>query len=602
MAEVFRSLVDMQEKSCKKFASLPLFGTKKDGAYQWMTFGQFASEVDALRSALKGLGVERGKKVAVIADNRVEWAAGAYACYGLGAHYVPMYEAQLAKDWEYILKDSETYLLFVSKTEIYEKVKDFPSKISSLKHVVCFEAPESNEMSYKALLKKGAQNPVPSLHPELSEVAGLIYTSGTTGKPKGVILSHGNFTSNINAVQELLPVAEEDRSLSFLPWAHSFGQTAELHLMMSRGASLGLAESIPKLIDNLSEVKPTVLFAVPRIFNRIYDGLNKRMAEEKPLKRKLFHKGLEVAAKRRKLAEEGKKSAWLDLQYKFFDKLVFSKVRARFGGRLKYAVSGGAALSREVAEFIDNVGITVFEGYGLTETSPIATTNSPKARKIGTIGKPIPEVSIYIIDEHDKILPDGKDGEIVVIGPNVMQGYHKLDEETAKVIFQLEGKRAFKTGDKGRRDPDGFIRITGRVKEQYKLENGKYVVPSPLEEQLKLSGFISQAYLYGDNKLYNVVLIVPDFDYLEKWAKTEGIQFNTREDLVKAPPVLAKIKQEIDHYSAGEEIFKGYEVPKKFALLTEDFTVENDLMTPKMSIKRNNVLKRYQSLLDSLYK
>lgn len=601
MAQVrFTSLVDMQEKCCAQFAQNDLFGTKTAGKYEWMKYAEFGRLVNDFRGGLAGLGASRGQKVAMISNNRVEWAVGAYATYSLGAHWVPMYEAQLPKEWKYILNDSRAVVLIVSTEAIYEQVKDYPGQLEHLKAVVCLEADASKPYSYAATLKAGAANPVPSIQPDPVEVAGLIYTSGTTGEPKGVVLSHGNFVSNINAVHEVFPMTSEDRSCSFLPWAHSFGQTVELHVLLSMGAAIGIAESVNKLIDNFGEVKPTILFAVPRIFNRIYDGLQKRMADEKPIKRALFHRGLAVAKARRELADQGKQSAWLDAQHRFFDKLVFSKVRARFGGQLKYAFSGGAALSKEVGLFIDDIGIVVFEGYGLTETSPIATANTPSGRRMGTIGKPIPGVSIYICDEEQRVLGPEVDGEIVVVGPNVMQGYHERPDANAEVLFDLNGKRAFRTGDMGRMSKDGFVTITGRFKEQYKLENGKYVVPSPLEEQLKLSGFISQAFIYGDNKLYNVCLVVPDFEAVSKWCKEHHIEAATPEAMAAHPRVHAMIGDELSKYASGDQ-FKGYERPERWALIVEEFTTENDLLTPKMSVKRRNVVSRYQSVLDSLY-
>ena len=341
-----------------------------------------------------------------------------------------------------------------------------------------------------------------------------------------------------------------------------------------------------------------MLLAVPRIFNRIYDGLQKRMAEEKPIRRKLFERGMSVSRRRRLLAERGKRSRLLDLQYRLFDRLVFSKIKARFGGRLRYVIVGGAAMAREVAEFIDDLGITVFEGYGLTETSPVATGNRPGTRRIGTVGKAIPGVEIYICSEDGKVLPPDTDGEVVVVGPNLMQGYHGLPEMTAEVIFDLDGKRAFRTGDMGRLSPDGFLSITGRFKEQYKLENGKYVVPTVLEDRLKLSGFINQVFVYGDNMPYNVCLVVPDFDALKKWAESNGIGALEHSSLVGDARVQGKIGDEIERFGAE---FKGYERPKKWALITEEFTPENGLLTPKLSVKRREVITRYQSMIDSLY-
>ena len=598
MSKRFSSLVDMQQWSCAEHGDRDLLGTKTDGRYRWITYRQFAEQVDHARAALARLGVTAGDKVAVIANNRVEWAVAAYATYGLGAHYVPMYEAQQPKDWEYILGDSGTKVLLVSTAEIYERTTALLERLPQLAHIVCFDAPDDAEHSFTYQLQKGADHPVPAAVPTVEDVAGLIYTSGTTGNPKGVVLSHGNFISNVNGVQDVFPMTHDDVSCSFLPWAHSFGQTAELHVLLSRGAAIGLAESPQTLMDDFLLVQPTLLFAVPRIFNRIYDGLTKRMAEEKPMVRRLFAKGIEVAAERRALEQQGRRSRWLDLQYTVLDRIVFSKIKARFGGRLRYVFSGGAALSKEVGEFIDDIGIMVFEGYGLTETSPIASTNRPGARRLGTVGRPIPEVEVFICDEHGKVLPPQTDGEVVVVGPNVMQGYHRAAEATAAVIFELDGRRAFRTGDMGRITDDGFVKITGRFKEQYKLENGRYVVPTPLEDQLKLSGLINQAFIFGDNRPFNVCLVVPDFPALTKWARQVGLPDVSPEALTADPQVHARIGEALADHATG---FKRYEKPRRWALLTEDFTVDNGLLTPKMSVKRRQVVARYEAELDALY-
>lgn len=600
MAQVhFTDLVEMQQRSCQKFGSGKLFGSKIDGSWQYMTFSEFATQVDHARAGLASLGVVDNDAVMVISNNRVEWAIGCYATFSVGGWYVPTYEVTLPKEWRFILEDSNAKVCFAATKEIYEKVRGFLGELPNLKRVICFELDPSHEDSFAKLLADGAKNPVPAASPGKDHIAGLIYTSGTTGVPKGVKLSHGNIVSNIEAVHQVFPMGEADSSLSFLPWAHSFGQTVELHCMLSMGARIDIAESVNKLIDNLAESKPTILFSVPRVFNRIYDALQKRMEEETPVKKFMFQKGVDVARRRRALEEQGKSSGWLDFQYGIFDKLVFSKVRARFGGRLKYAFSGGAALSKEVAEFIDDMNITVYEGYGLTETSPIATANFPNNRKIGSIGKEIPGVTVYICDEDQNVLGPEQDGEIVVVGPNVMVGYHNREEATAEVITTINGQRAFRTGDMGRRGTDGFIYITGRFKEQYKLENGKYVSPSPLEEQMKLSGFISQAMLYGDNRTHNIAVIVPDLETAEKWAKQNGVADTSPQALVKNADLIKKIQEEIVAF--GKD-FKSYERPQRVLLVTEEFTPENDMLTPSLKLKRRNVIKNYEKEIEALYK
>lgn len=596
----FSSIVGMQVTSCAKYANNDLFGTKVGDQWEWVTYGEVAKKIDAMRGFLATLGVGKDDRVAVVSNNRVEWAVGAYAAFGLGAWYVPTYEVTLPREWKFILENSGAKVAFAATKEIYEHLHGFIGEVPSLERVICFELDASHEDSYVQALKVGAENPAPVEEPSSDDTALILYTSGTTGTPKGVMLTHGNITSNVNAVHQVFPMSEADRSLSFLPWAHSFGQTCELHCLVSMGAAIGIAESVPKLIENLGEVKPTILFSVPRVFNRIYDVLQKRIEEDSAVKRFLFNKGLSVARQRRALEEQNKSSAWLNAQYKFFDSVVFSKVRERFGGNLRYAFSGGAALSKEVAEFIDDMNILVYEGYGLTETSPIATANypGPNNRKIGTIGKEIPGVTIYICDEEQNVLPDGQEGEIVVVGPNVMAGYLNLKEATDEVIVQVEGKRAFRTGDMGCRGNDGFIRITGRFKEQYKLENGKYVSPAPLEEKLQLSGYIAQAMLYGFNKPHNVAVIVPDFESVAKWAKQNGIADTSPKALAANKQVEALILEEIKKYS---DDFKGYERPKQVLLLSEEFSPENDMLTPSLKLKRRNVIKEYESQIDDLY-
>jgi len=585
----FETLVDLFERSVRLYAGRELFGTKKNGTWTWITYAEMGKLVDDFRGGLASLGIKRGDNVAIVSNNRVEWAVAAYACYGLGAALVPMYEAQLAKEWAFIANDCSAVALIAATEEIYKKALELPEKAPSLKHIIGLERPKSDPTSYAALLDAGAKSPVPAIKPTPADTACLIYTSGTTGNPKGVILSHGNIASNISAVHEILPIEGEDRSLSFLPWAHSFGHTCELHALLSLGGSMAIAEAVDKIIPNLAEVRPTMLVSVPRIFNRIYDGVNKQIAgKPKPIQ-KLFKAGIAAATKRRK---GGSLSLVEKAQLALADKLVFSKIRGKFGGRMKYAFSGGAALSREVAEFIDALGVTVYEGYGLTETSPIATANRPGTHRIGSVGKAIPHVKI-VIDRSET--GDPKQGEIVIHGPNIMQGYHNRDDEN-RAVFTPD--RGFRTGDLGYLDDDGFLYITGRIKEQYKLENGKYVSPAPLEEQLKISPYILNAMVYGDNRLYNVALVVVDAEAVKQWAQGEGLSFKDDAELCGSPRVKSLIMAEVEKYSTE---WKGFEKLKTVTLTTEDFTTANDLLTPSLKLKRRVAWQRYGAQIEALY-
>ncbi len=579
----FQTLVDIYHDAVNTFPDSPLFGMKRAGKWEWMTYLEFGKQTDALRAGLAGLGLKNGDRVAIIANNRPEWATAAYACFGLGIAFVPMYEAQLAKDWEFIVKDCGAKALIVATDAIAEKCKPFLEAIPGLTHIISLDpATKGTDQvkTYKALV--ATKEKVATIKPDVKDVACYIYTSGTTGNPKGVILSHGNIASNVSAIHDCFPFSPMDRSLSFLPWAHSFGQTCELHCLLSMGASLAICESVDKILDNLAEAKPTVLFSVPRIFNKLYGAVQKQISTKPGFIQSMVKSALKTRNKQR-LGEEVSLGEGLVLA--LTDKVVFSKVRARFGGNLKYAFSGGAAISTDVAEFIDGLGITVYEGYGLTETSPITTANWPNNRKIGSVGRAIPGVKISIT----------ADQEIVVHGPNVMLGYHNRKEEN-DAVFTSDG--GFRTGDMGRIDADGFLYITGRIKEQYKLENGKYVVPTPLEEQIKLSPYVLNAMVYGDNKPYNVALVVANVDAVQKWGGDNGVSESDPEKLLANAKVRALFKGELDHY--GEK-FKGFEGVKDFALIPEDFTAENGMLTPSLKVKRRKVVETYQPTIDALY-
>jgi long-chain acyl-CoA synthetase len=596
----FRTLVEVLEHSAKAHASRPLFGTKKAGGWSWMTYGEFSAEVERLRAGLRSLGVTRGDRVAIVANNRVEWAAAAYATYGLGASFVPMYEAQHVKEWEFIVRDSGAKVLLLASEAILGKARPFLDRIATLKNVVLLEGHSNGDGSvrtYASLLEGHGSAPAEPVAP--GDTAGIIYTSGTTGDPKGVVLTHSNLASNVSAVQDTFPITEADRSLAFLPWAHVFGQVAELHFLLSKGASIALVESVDKLLDNLAEVKPTVLISVPRIFSRLYTAVHSQIAARPKPIQALVKRALLVTAKERR----GERLDLPELAIlKLVDRLVFSKVRARFGGRLRYAVSGGAALSGDVAEFIDSIGITVFEGYGLTETSPVSTTNQPGARKIGSVGRAIAGVRVDIDEATGESRPaeGGRparfEGEIVVYGHNVMKGYYNRPDETAAALTKDGG---FRTGDMGFVDQQGYVFITGRIKEQYKLENGKYVVPTPLEDRLKLSPFVLNAMVYGDNRPYNVAIVVANVPAVRKWAEEHSIAISADVDaLLRDERVKALFRKEIADQS---QEFKGFESVQDFALVGTDFTTDNGMLTPKQSLRRRQAIEAYRPVLEQLY-
>ena len=588
------NLVAFLEGSVAKYPDNFLFGTKNpSGTYDWITYREVGKRVDNLRGGLASIGIGKDDAIGIIANNRVEWAVAAFAGYGLGARYIPMYESELVHIWKYIINDSSVKVLFVSKPEIYEKVKDFIEEIPTLKKIVLIEGNADDSMA--ALERTGRDNPVPSIQPHSDDIAGLIYTSGTTGDPKGVLLSHGNFTSNSHAGRKMYPeLTGNGRSLSILPWAHSYGQTAELYTMIYLGGSIGFMEDPTTIATDLALVKPTWLIAVPRVFNRIYDGLWAKMNEEGGLAKKLFVMGVESAMGKRELAEEGKSSFMTNLKFKIADKIVFQKIRDRLGGHLMGSMTGSAMMNPEIALFFFDVGIPLYDCYGLTETSPAVTMNASFDYKLGTVGKAIEKVRIVI----DKSLGDQEkdDGEIIVYGPNVMKGYHNKPEQTKEVMTDDGGLR---TGDRGRLDEDGFLYITGRIKEQFKLENGKFVFPASLEEDIALIPYVENVMIYGENRPYNICLVVPDFLVLGKYAAKNNLSTDPKE-LIEREEIKELISSEIVTFLTGK--YAGYEIPKKFIFLSENFSLENGTLTQTMKLKRRIVIEKYKELIEAQYR
>lgn len=589
MSTVPRNLVELVEESFQRYRDRPLFGTKTASGRTWTTYGEVSAAVDAFRAGLAGLGVRAGDRVAIVAGNRIEWAVAAYATYGLGAAFVAMYEQQRSKEWEHILGDCGAKVVIGSTPHVVAALEEMRPRLPSLTHLIAIDAPKDGATTFEGVLERGRANPVAAISPEPDAIASFIYTSGTTGLPKGVMLSHANVTSNVATTVAIFPFTPDDRMLSFLPWAHAYGQI-ELDVVLASGASAALCTDVKNIVEELAEVRPTILVAVPKIWNRLYASVTKQVAERPKFVQSLFRRALRTAARRRR---DEPTSAMDGLALMLADRLIFSKVRERFGGRLKYAISASATLSLDVAEAIDAMGIEVYEGYGLTETSPLVSGNvpDPGGRKLGSVGRAIPGVRV-VIDESLGDRPGH--GEIVVYGPNVMRGYLGRPEETEKALTADGGLR---TGDIGYLDEDGFLYITGRLKEQYKLENGKYVMPSPLEETLKLSPYFLNVMLYGDNRPYNVALVVLNVDAVRTWAKQRGLTLGR--DLTTDPNVKKLVEDDLARFAQS---FRGYERPQAFSITTEDFTIESGLLTPSLKLKRREAIARFGEALEALYR
>ena len=587
------NVVEILEKAISKYSQRPYLGTKnsKLKQYDWITYSDLGKRVDNVRSGLSQLGIVKDDAVGVICNNSTDWAVCFYATNGLGARFVPMYEAELVQVWKYIINDAKVKVLFIAKKEIYEKLKDAISSSSTLKKVIIMEGDGPDTLA--DIEKKGAAKKVPSTYPEHSAISILIYTSGTTGDPKGVLLSQGNVTNNAHtAIDKFNYMSENEVTLSILPWAHVFG-LGELIIMCHLGASIGLAESAATIGEDLSLVRPTFLVAVPRVFNKVYDGLWTKMNEEGGLPRKLFVMGVESGKKKRELAAQGKSCFKTNLKFKIADAIVFKKIREKLGGRLIGSMTGSAAMNPEISYFFWDIGIPLYDAYGLTETSPGATMNCPTKYKIGSVG-PVMDKCKVVIDKS-VVGPDAKDGEIIIYGPNVMQGYYNKPEATAAVMTADGG---FRTGDRGRLDEEGFLFITGRLKEQFKLENGKYVFPVAIEEDIKLNHYIENAMIYGEGKEFNVCLIIPDFIALDKWAEKNNLP-KDHEQLLKMDQVKNFLTSEITNSLSGK--YATYEMPKKLIFISEPFTLANGTLTQTMKLKRRIVFEKYKDQIAASY-
>ena len=587
------NLVELFESSTEKFANNRLFGTKnkQSGIFDWITYSDVRKRVDNFRGGLAHHNIQKGDAVGIISSNRVDWAVAAFASYGLGARFVPMYESENYRTWEYIIKDSNVRFLLVSTPAIYEQIKKLKDKIPALENIYIIDT--TGEQSMNHLESIGETKIVTSHIPASSDIAAIIYTSGTTSEPKGVLLTHGNFTSNARAgYRRYINQLDQDSvSLSILPWAHSYGQTAELYNWFFFGGSIGFMQSMESLADDFVKVKPSFLIAVPRIFNKIYAGIHQKMHEEGGFKLKLFNSSLKAARKYR--LNQGRVGLDTKMMYWIGSKLVFSKIKERFGGELLGSITGSAQMNEEVTSFFADIGISVYNCYGLSETSPAITMNSPELNRQGSVGSALEFIEIRIDRSMVDDLSD--DGEIQVMGPNLMVGYHNKPE-TTKEVFTEDGW--LRTGDRGKLDADGFLYITGRLKEQFKLENGKYVFPSAIEEDIVLLPYIETAMIYGDGRPYNICIVVPDHTILNKTAKQLNIKTEV-DKLIHSPFVQEFVGIEIR--KSLKEKYGSYEIPKKFIFADETFTVENGFLTQTLKLKRRLVIEKFKDQIEALY-
>jgi long-chain acyl-CoA synthetase len=569
---------------------------RRDGAWRATSSADLERAVEEISMGLRALGVEKGDRVAILSENRPEWAFADLATLCAGAVDVPVYATLTPPQVEYVLNDSEAKVAFVSTPAQAAKVAEVRPRSSHLRHVVSFEEPApAGTMPLGELRARGrealAKEPEAVRRREAEvtkdDLATLIYTSGTTGDPKGVMLTHGNLVHNIVAAEKVFPEVDHTWTcLSFLPLCHSFERTAGHNFMLYKGVTIAYAESVEKVPENMAEVRPHIMCSVPRLYEKMYARVNEKVASDPAARQKIFRwaigVGREVFAHTVARTQPG---PFLKAKFAIADKLVFSKIKARTGGRLRLFISGGAPLAREIAEFFGAAGMLICEGYGLSETSPVITCNRPGAVRPGTVGLPLEHVEVKIAG----------DGEILTRGPHVMKGYFKKPEATAEAIA-ADGW--FHTGDIGHVDADGFLVITDRKKDIIVTSGGKNIAPQPIENRLKANKFFTEVVMIGNKRNFAAALVVPNFETLEAWARGKGIAAGSREELVARPEVAA-------HYLAlvGELTtdLAQFEKIKKVALLPREFTQDGGELTPTLKVKRRVIEERYRSVIDGLY-
>ncbi len=580
-------LFDFPYYQLEKYNLQKALTTKYNGSWESISTKEYIERANTISRGLLRLGVQPNDKIAIIStNNRTEWNICDIGILQTGAQNVPIYPTISKEDYEYVLNHSEATYCFVSDTTIVEKLNQIKGN-TKLKAVYTFDDIEG-ETSWNEVLELGKD---PSNQDEVDarkdavkpeDLATLIYTSGTTGKPKGVMLSHNNIVSNVLSSSKRVPVDHgQGISLSFLPVCHIFERMI-LYLYQFCGISIYFAESIEKLSENAQEVKPNVMTAVPRLYEKIYDKIYAKGSELSGIKKALFFWAIELGLKYQPYGANG---WWYEKQLGLARKLIFSKWQAALGGNLKIMVSGSAALQPRLARVFAAAGMPVMEGYGLTETSPVVSVNDVRdgGFKIGTVGRIIDGVEVKISEED----------EVLVKGPNVMMGYYKDPERTAQVIKN----GYFHTGDKGKVE-NGFLSITGRIKEMFKTSGGKYVIPTLLEDKLKQSRFIEQVMVVGEGEKMPTALIQPSFDFIAEWARRNDIDFTDAKQLVYNEKVIARLQEEVDDCNCN---FGKWEQIKRFELTPEEWTVDSGHLTPTMKMKRNIIKGIYTDLYEKMY-
>lgn len=587
-----KTLPRMVLKQAAKLASRTALRRKSEGAWRDISWNNLASNIRAFGEGLLALGIKSGDRVAVMAPNSPEWVYADLGSMACGAISVPVYHTEGIETILHILQDSQSRIFFIHSPLLAGELLAHLDELPRLEKIIQIEGPALSErcLTLESFLQQRKHAATHELDHRLEagepdDIATLVYTSGTTGPPKGVMLAHANILSNIEACRDLFAIGEEDECLSFLPLSHVFERMAGYYFMLLQGAVIAYAESLDSVPANMAEVRPTIVISVPRLYEKMYARVMERVLGGPWLKKQIFFGALKAG---RTLVElemrDEPAGALLQKTVDLARKVVFAPLRDHLGGRLRFFVSGGAPLGRDIAEFFFAVGLPIYEGYGLTETSPVIAANNPAHVRLGTVGRPIPGTEVRIAE----------DGEILVQGPGVFRGYWGQEEQTTEIF--LDGW--FKTGDIGQIDADGFLAITDRKKDLIVTAGGKNVAPQVLENRFKSDKFIANVMVYGDRKPFLTALVVPNFDNIEKYAREQRIDFLNHCDLVNHPKLLQLIRERIDRHQANMPSFQRI---KRFTLLSRDFSGSEGEVTPTLKVKRKVVAEHFHRVLEGMY-
>jgi long-chain acyl-CoA synthetase len=583
-----KRLFDIPYYQLEKFPKADSLAAKVNGKWVKTDTKTFVDTGFKISKSLISMGINEGDTIAMISNNRPEWNITDIGIMMAGAINVPIYPTISPQSYEFIFNDSEVRICFVSDSDLLAKVNEIKTNVPTLMHIVTFEKIDGVEHIDEFLARgKGIKDEEVEARKnkiKAEDLATLIYTSGTTGNPKGVMLSHDNIVSNVYASRKRLPVDEYSKAVSFLPLCHIYERMV-LYLFMYTGVSIYYAESMDTIGDNIREVQPHVFTAVPRLLEKVYDRIIAKGTELTGVKKKLFFWAVDVAEEWEPYGANG---AIYNIKLAIADKLIFSKWREALGGNVKAVASGSAALQPRLARVFNAAGVPVLEGYGLTETSPVAAVNSFDDRgfMIGTVGRKLDKVDIKIAE----------DGEILIKGPNVMMGYYKRPDLTAEV---MDDEGWFHSGDIGTFVDGQYLKITDRKKEIFKTSGGKYIAPQPMENKFKSSRFIDQIMVIGENQKHPAALIVPEFAFCKDWATKKGLKLESNEQIAKSEDVKKQIWGEI---AAMNKDYGGYEQIKKIELCIAPWTIETEELTPSLKLKRKVIMKKYNHLVETIYK